>query len=183
MAALVALAVVYIVIVSNQVSSGKQQIADMRTRSCRPSSRRPSSSPTRTSPRRRRVAATAVTTIAKARFNWDRSLTELAKVSPGDVWLTSAKGTLTATTAVSGGAAGSDTGALRGFMPGPALELAGCGKREGDVPKYMDRLYSLSGVAEVGFSKIERARSGGRTERCRLVEPHAARRRLPRSRW
>jgi hypothetical protein len=97
----------------------------------------------------------AVTRVAEARFDWDRALRELSQVAPGDVWLTSAKGTLTSETAVEGG--GGDSGGLRGALAGPALELAGCGKRERDVPRYMDRLYSMSGVVEVGFSRTEHA--------------------------
>jgi len=95
--------------------------------------------------------------VAAARFDWDRALRQLSQVAPGDVWLTSATGTLTASTSVEGGGGGS----LRSALPGPALELAGCGRHERDVPKYMDRLYALTGVAEVGFSRTERPDPGG----------------------
>jgi len=96
----------------------------------------------------------AVATVANTRFNWDRALTELAQADPGGVWLTSAKGTLTPTTDVTGGE--SATGALRRVLPVPALELAGCAKRERLVPAYIDRLHALSGVTEVGFGRSER---------------------------
>ena len=40
----------------------------------------------------------AVASVAKARFKWDRTLTEIARVAPDNVWLTSMDGTLAATT-------------------------------------------------------------------------------------
>ena len=158
-AALFAIAVVYMVMISNQVASGKQRLGEIRGELVTTERQAAELKPyadfaTATTDRR-----AAVTKVASARFNWDRALTELAKVAPGDVWLTSATGTLTATTAVDGGS-GSATG-LRGALPGPAIELSGCGKREGDVPKYMDRLYGMTGAQEVGFSKTERIKKAG----------------------
>ncbi len=152
--ALLAIAVVYMVIVANQVSSGKQEIANLGgqivTAEKQAAALKPYADFAQVTIARRE----AVKTVAGARFGWDRTLNQLARVAPGDVWLTSAKGTINSTINVKGGGSGSSS--LRGALPGPALELAGCGKREGDVPKYMDRLYSMSGVTEVGFGSTKR---------------------------
>ncbi|MGI8729345.1 MAG: pilus assembly protein PilM [Solirubrobacteraceae bacterium] len=153
--ALVAAATIYGVVVSNQVSSGQERLAEIRAELVQSERQAAALQPFADFDRTTKSRRTAVTTIATARFNWDRSLTELSKVVPGDVWLTSAKGTLTPTSSVEGGSGG-DTGSLRGALPGPAFELAGCAKNERDVPKYIDRLYSLSEVEEVGFSRTER---------------------------
>lgn len=157
--ALLAAAVVYMVVVSNQVSSGKQRLGqiggELVTAEQRAAALKPYADFSGATLARR----LAVRQVSAARFDWDRALRELAQVQPGNVWLTSAKGTLTSTTSVEGG--GGDTGGLRGALPGPALELAGCAKRQNDVPKYMDRLYSMSGVAEVGFSRTEHTASSG----------------------
>jgi Tfp pilus assembly PilM family ATPase/Tfp pilus assembly protein PilN len=160
-AALVAILVVYMVMVANQVSSGKEHLAQIRgeitTTERQAADLKPYADFVKTTTDRR----TSVMKIADARFNWDRTMRQLSQVAPGDVWLTSAKGTLSPSTGVEGGGGGS--AGLRGARPGPALELAGCGKRESDVPKYMDRLYSMSGVEDVGFTKAERAAQPGTT--------------------
>lgn len=155
-AAVLAAAVVYLVVVSNQVSSGKERIATIGGQVVQAEQQAAALKPyadfaTATQERR-----TAVTTIANARFDWDRSLRELSRVAPGDVWLTSAKGTLTPATTLDGGTSGTNTGSLRAALPGPALELTGCSKLQRNVPKYMDRLYSMTGVSQVGFSRVER---------------------------
>jgi type IV pilus assembly protein PilM len=153
--AVLAAAVVYMVIVSNQISSGKERIAQIDGQLVQAEQQAAALKPYADFAKATLDRRGAVTKIASARFDWDRTLTELSRVAPGDVWLTSAKGTISTTTSVEGGGGGS--GALRGALPGPALELTGCGKREGDVPKYMDRLYALTGTTEVGFDRTERA--------------------------
>ena len=158
--ALVAIAVVYMVMLSNQVSTGKERLAQIGTELAQAEQQAAALKPYADFAQATMDRRTAVTKIAQARFDWDDTLSELARVAPGDVWLTAAKGTLTSTTAVEGGGAGS-TGPLRSAIPGPALELTGCGKRERDVPRYMDRLYSMTGVTEVGFDRTERPAAEG----------------------
>jgi Tfp pilus assembly protein PilN len=155
---LLAAAVVYMVVISNQVSSGKERLGqisgELVTAEHDAAALKPYADfATATMDRRK-----TVTKVASARFDWDRTLRQLSQVAPGDVWLTSAKGTLSPATAVDGGSGASG---LRSALPGPALELAGCGKRESDVPKYMDRLYAMSGVHNVGFEKSERVKQPG----------------------
>jgi hypothetical protein len=88
-------------------------------------------------------------------------LRQLAQVGPRGVWLTSAKGTLTPATQIDGGASDGDTAGLRGAVSAPALELAGCATRERSVPSYMDRLYDMTGVTDVGFSRSEQVGKTG----------------------
>ncbi|MDX6678398.1 MAG: type pilus assembly protein PilM [Solirubrobacteraceae bacterium] len=159
-AALLAILVVYMVIVANQVSSGKERLAQIGGQLVTTERQAAELKPYADFAKATTDRHDTVMKVANARFNWDRTMRELSQVAPGDVWLTSAKGTLTPTSAVEGGSGGSATG-LRGALPGPALELSGCGKREGDVPRYMDRLYSMSGVEDVGFTKAERAAQPG----------------------
>jgi type IV pilus assembly protein PilM len=156
--ALIAVAVVYMVIVANHVSSGKERLASLGTQVTQAEGQAAALKPYADFAKATSDRRTAVTTVAGARFDWDRALTELSKIAPGKVWLTSAKGTLSSTTTVDGSTSsgGGDTSSLRGALPGPAFELSGCGKGERDVPKYMDRLYSMTGVADVGFSRTER---------------------------
>lgn len=150
MTALVAAAVVYLVVVSNQVSSDREHLGQLSTQLAQSEQQAAALKPyadfvTATTTRRDAVAA-----VAKTRFKWDRTLTELAKVAPDGVWLTSVTGTLpVATQPVAAPAAGPTPAA-------PTIALAGCATHERGVPAYIDRLQLLSGVTEVGFSRSER---------------------------
>ena len=161
MVTLVAAAVVYLVIVSNQVSVGRERVdalagglaqAERQAAALKPYHDFSSA----TIARRETVAS-----VAGTRFNWDRTLRQLAKAGPDGVWLTTAKGTLTPTTQVDGGATDGDTSSLRAVVSAPAVELAGCATRQRSVPAYMDRLYGLTGVTDVGFSRSERLGKSG----------------------
>jgi type IV pilus assembly protein PilM len=161
MVALVAAVVVYLVIVSNQVSAGRERVGALAGALTQAERHAAALKPyhdfaSTTIARRETVAS-----VAGTRFNWDRTLRQLAKVSPRGVWLTSAKGTLTPTTQIDGGASDGDTGGLRAVVSAPALELAGCATRQRSVPAYMDRLYHLTGVTDVGFSRSERVGKTG----------------------
>jgi type IV pilus assembly protein PilM len=159
-AAVVAAAIVYMVVITNQVSSGKERLAQINTELVTSEQQAAALKPYADFAQQTMARRTTVQQVASGRFTWDKSLRELSRIAPGDVWLTSAKGTLSSTTSVEGGS-GSGGGGLRGARTGPAFELAGCGKRESDVPKYMDRLYSMSGVEEVGFEKTQRSSQPG----------------------
>jgi type IV pilus assembly protein PilM len=155
MVTLLAAVVVYFVIVSNQVSSGRERVDALAGALTRAERQAAALKPyhdfaSATIARRETVA-----TVAGTRFNWDRTLRQLAKAGPNGVWLTSAKGTLTSTTQVDGGDTDGDTSGLRSMLSAPALELAGCSTRQRSVPAYMDRLYGLTGVTDVGFSSSE----------------------------
>jgi Tfp pilus assembly protein PilN len=179
MLAVLAAAIVYLVAISNQVTSGREDLGRLSGEVVAAERDAAALKPyadfvTATLARRE-----AVSTVARTRFNWDRALTELAQVDPNGVWLTSAKGTLTPTTSVSGGADSANTGSLRRVLAVPALELSGCARREGLVPAYIDKLHAITGVTEVGFSRSERLEkagsAGGGGGDCRNGDVRAAR--------
>jgi type IV pilus assembly protein PilM len=147
MAAVLAAAVVYMVVVSNQVSSGREDLGTIATQLVQSEQQAATLKPysdfaAATTARRDAVAA-----VAKSRFKWDRTLTELAKVAPSGVWLTSVAGTTPAAAAAAGAAAPAAT---------PTIALSGCATQESGVPAYIDKLQLLSGVTDVGFSRSER---------------------------
>jgi Tfp pilus assembly protein PilN len=152
-ASLLAALVVYLVILSNQISSGQERLVQIGSEVTASEREAAALKPYADFAKATTDRRATVKRVAVGRFAWDRTMRELSQVVPGDVWLTSVKGTLSTTSTVEGVGGGSG---LRGALPGPALELEGCGKREGDVPKYMDRLYAISGVENVGFTKSER---------------------------
>jgi Tfp pilus assembly protein PilN len=160
MLALLAVAIVYLVFISNDVSSSREELA--RTTTSRMSTEQQATALQSydTFAKAALTRRDAVISVASTRFKWDRALTELAEVAPSGVWLTSVKATLAPTTALEGGGTDAPTGSLRGALPVPALELAGCAAREGMVPDYIDRLHTMTGVTEVAFSRSERLPKG-----------------------
>lgn len=160
MLAALAAAIVYLVVISNQVTTERAQLAKITAEAAVAERDAAALKPYDDFAKATLARREAVATVANTRFNWDRALTELAQVAPSGVWLTAAKGTLTPDTDVAG-AAGEGTGALRSVLPVPALELVGCARREGIVPSYIDRLHGITGVTDVGFSRSERLEKGG----------------------
>lgn len=87
-----------------------------------------------------------VTSLANSRFDWQRVMRELAVVLPADVWLTNLTGTASPSVSIDG-AAGI---ALRGSIPGPALELNGCATGQDAVAAFVQALKQIDGVTRVG---------------------------------
>ena len=88
-----------------------------------------------------------VTSLADSRFDWERVMRELALILPEDVWLTNLTGT--ASTGVS--VEGATSVSLRGSIPGPALELAGCARNQDAVAGFIQALEEIDGVTRVGM--------------------------------
>jgi type IV pilus assembly protein PilM len=154
MVAVVLAAIVYLVVISNQVSSDREQIGQMSTQIAGAEQKAAALKPYDDFAKAAAKRHDAVASVAKTRFKWDRTLTEIAQVAPKGVWLTSMKGTLTPSTQVDGG--GGDTSSLRSVLASPAVELVGCAARERNVPAYIDRLHLMTGVVDVGFSRTEK---------------------------
>ena len=160
MLALLMAAVVYLVVISNQVSSGREDLRDLNASLVESEKRAAALKPYDDFAKATAKRHGAIATVAKTRFKWDRTMTELARVAPDGVWLTSAKATLTPATQVDGGA-GSSTSGLRAVLSNPAVELAGCATSERSVPAYIDRLHRMTGVTDVGFSRTEKLSTKG----------------------
>jgi type IV pilus assembly protein PilM len=161
--AVLAAAIVYLVVISNHVSSGREQLATVAGQLVSAERQTAALKPYDDFAKAALVRREAVVALAKGRFNWDRAFRQLADVAPAGVWLISAKATLTSTTAVDDGVSGGQTGTLRDALPGPALELAGCAERERLVPVYMNRLHAMTAASQVGFSRSERIAATGTT--------------------
>ncbi|HUR86603.1 MAG TPA: pilus assembly protein PilM [Solirubrobacteraceae bacterium] len=179
MVALVAAAIVYLVIVSNQVSSGREEAGTLSSQVVAGERRAADLKPYADFAAATTRRHDAIAGVAKGRFTWDRTLTELARVAPDGVWLTSVKATLSPTTQVEGASGSNGTFGLRGALTTPALELVGCAARERIVPAYIDRLHLMTGVTDVGFARAERLAKKGSDAAggadCRGADPNASR--------
>jgi Tfp pilus assembly protein PilN len=100
-----------------------------------------------------------ITDLANSRFDWERVIRELSLILPSDVWLTNLTGTASPSVSVNN-AAGV---ALRGSIPGPALELLGCAGGQDAVAGFISDLKDIDGVTRVGVqsSQLGTAEGGG----------------------
>ena len=160
MLAVVVAATVYLVVISNQVSSDRERLGQISTELVDAERKAAALKPYDDFAKAAAKRHDAVAAVAKTRFKWDRTLTEIARVAPDGVWLTSMKGTLTPSTQVEGGG-GASTAGLRAVLASPAVELAGCASQERRVPAYIDSLHLMTGVTDVGFSRAEKLAEKG----------------------
>jgi Tfp pilus assembly protein PilN len=94
--------------------------------------------------------------IASSRFDWQRVLSDLARVVPANTTLSS----LSATVNPSAGSGGtSSSGGLRGDLQVPAFELQGCTASQDDVARLISRLRLISGVTRVTLASAVKSGS------------------------
>ena len=86
--------------------------------------------------------------LAQARFDWERTLRELAHVLPDTAWVT----TLNAT-GVSGSAEAAQAASAGGGGAGPTLQMSGCARGYIDVATVLVRLRKLSGAADATLAQ------------------------------
>jgi hypothetical protein len=97
-----------------------------------------------------------VTSLAQSRFDWSRTLRELALLIPNDVWLTGLQGSVAPGVNAGSGATGSP---LREQVLGPALEMSGCASGHGAVAGFLDVLREMDGVTRVAVTNSDRGGS------------------------
>jgi Tfp pilus assembly protein PilN len=96
-----------------------------------------------------------VTKLAETRYDWAGPLHEVARTLPAGSWITSLRATLSPTTALDG------TGdSLRGELPVPAVELAGCATTQSGVARAITSLRRISGVQRVSLTNSQKAAGG-----------------------
>lgn len=93
-----------------------------------------------------------VDSLARSRFDWERVMRELAIVMPRHIWLTNLTGTVAPDVQVES-AAGVQ---LRSSVPGPAIELVGCGRSHRDVARLIAALEDIDGVTRVTANRSEK---------------------------
>lgn len=97
-----------------------------------------------------------ISSLADSRFDWERVMRELALILPEDAWLVSLNAT--ASPEAGGESGGGDEGggsALRGSVPGPALEISGCAAGQESVAGFVTALKDIDGVTRVGVESSE----------------------------
>ncbi len=140
------LGVTVLVLTGNQISDRKAEITQLESEKAAVEARAQALDAYTQfhSVREQRLASVA--SLADSRFDWERVMRELALVLPADVWLTNLTGSASPAVAPEG-AAGV---ALRTSIPGPALELIGCGRSHKAVAGFVKALEDIDGVTRVG---------------------------------
>jgi Tfp pilus assembly protein PilN len=95
-----------------------------------------------------------VASLATSRFDWERTLHELALVLPDDVWLTST--TASAASDPSSSASASSSSAAVDGVTGPSLDINGCASGHEAVAKFLAALEDVDGVTRVTVLSSDR---------------------------
>ncbi|HVO55424.1 MAG TPA: hypothetical protein VMT37_13515 [Solirubrobacterales bacterium] len=139
------LGVVLLVNAGNEVSERKSELTQIESEAAKTREKAASLAAYITVDGIHKLRAATVTDLANSRFDWERVIRELSLIIPGDVWLTNLTGTVAPDVAVNGAA----SIALRDGVPGPALEILGCGKSQDAVAGFISDLKQIDGVTRV----------------------------------
>ncbi|HUC08351.1 MAG TPA: PilN domain-containing protein [Solirubrobacterales bacterium] len=154
------LGVTMLVITGNQISESKAEITQLEGEKAAIDAKVATLSAYTSfhSVREQRMATVA--SLADSRFDWERVMRELSLVLPTDVWLSTLTGSANPSV-VPDGAAGI---ALRASIPGPALEIVGCGRSQDAVAGFVQALKDIDGVTRVGVQSSELGEQTGEDE-------------------
>jgi Tfp pilus assembly protein PilN len=155
--------VVAYVLTNNTLLERRAEVASLQTQAQAAQAQAQATRPYREFAALAEARVATVRQLGRARFDWHRAFDEIARVMPDNVWLTSLFGTVAPGVSVEGAGSGT-TGALRGALPNPAIELTGCTTGHEQVARLISRLRLMTGVDRVALSdsaKGEAGASGG----------------------
>jgi Tfp pilus assembly protein PilN len=147
----VLLGVAGIVLVNNQISESKAEVAKLEGEDSIAAARAQKLSAYTNFRDMAEQRVATVQSLADSRFDWERVMRELSLVLPGNVWLSG----LTASASPDAGVEGGGGGTLRAQVPGPALELNGCATGQNAVAGFVTALKDIDGVTRVGVESSE----------------------------
>jgi Tfp pilus assembly protein PilN len=102
--------------------------------------------------------------IVGARFDWERSLRQLSRVIPSNVWILNLSATLSPKVEVESAGSGGDIANMREKTDAPAFTITGCTYSHHAVARMMVRMQNLDDVTQVRLAKSARrddAETGG----------------------
>jgi Tfp pilus assembly protein PilN len=151
------------VLTSNSISDNKAQLAKVNQEANVATAQAAALRPFRDFAQMRVDRVRTVQSLARSRFDWQRAFTDLARVIPSDVWLTTMVATVKPGVNFGGSGGGApdsgDTGQLRGDLPVPAIELVGCTLNQAEVAQVLTRLRLISGVQRVSLASSSKSDS------------------------
>jgi Tfp pilus assembly protein PilN len=102
-----------------------------------------------------------ISALASSRFDWERSLRQLSRAIPSNVWVVKLAATVSPAVEVEGGGGGGDTSSLREETEAPAFALTGCTFSHHAVARMMVRMRNLDEVTRVRLAKSARQDTAG----------------------
>jgi Tfp pilus assembly protein PilN len=159
--AVILLALTTWVLTQNSITSNKAELTRVTNAANAAQAEAAALKPYRDFAALRAARVLTVQSLARSRFDWERAFTDLARVIPSDVWLT----TLTATVkpgvnfggSGGGSGGGGETGQLRGDLQVPAIEVVGCTTDQAEVARVLTRLRLIQGVQRVSLASSEKS--------------------------
>lgn len=184
--ALVLVAVAAYVVTSNQISSRQDDLAAAKQKAAVATAQVTALAPYVKFASLEQSRLKTVHDLAASRFDWERALGGLARVTTSDVWLTKMLGTVAPGLEVGDAGGSGDDSDLRDAEAVPAAELTGCATDNDAVVGYLSRLRALTGVTRVTLSDAQKPEeqngtpapsssssgNGGNEESCG-PDPHA----------
>lgn len=155
--ALALVALVTYVMESNKITTAKSDIAlaQQKTAEARARSQQLGPFANFAAIKQQRVAS--VKQLADGRFDWERTVRELAHVLPDGVWLQDFEASVSGQ-AAGGASTGGDTA-----WSGPSIKLHGCAQDQPQVATLMVRLKEMQGVHDVKLTDSTRGEDPDKT--------------------
>jgi Tfp pilus assembly protein PilN len=142
----VAIAIVtYITSLGNKIDEHKSDIASLQGQVEQSQARASALQPYVELANVRAARTATIDSLAKSRFDWERVLRELAKITTPAISLSNLTGTVAPDVDVEGAADVS----LRDQVPGPALEITGCATSQRTLADFVAALHDIDGVTRV----------------------------------
>ena len=146
-------AVTYLVLTQNKISEREAEVASLEARKAETAARYEALRPYSDFASISQSRDATVNSLAKSRFDWERVLNELARVIPPTCGSSASPARPPPTPSGEGASVAS-----RASIPGPALELIGCGASTDAVARFLAALKDIDGVTRVGIDRSERPR-------------------------
>ena len=152
------LAAVGYVMQSNKITKGQSEIAIAQQKTAEARARTQQLGPFGNFAAIKEQRVSSVRQLAESRFDWERSVRELAHILPAGVWLRDFDASVAP-------GAGGGTGASSGdnSWAGPSIRLHGCAQKQPQVAVLLVRLREMNGVHDVRLAdsiRGEDAKSG-----------------------
>jgi Tfp pilus assembly protein PilN len=138
---------------SNKITQGKSDIAVAQQKTAEARARTQQLGPFGNFAQVKEQRVASVRQLAESRFDWERSVRELAHVLPDGVWLRDFDANVGPGAA---GAAPTSAGTGESEWAGPSIKLHGCAQKQPQVAVMLVRLREMQGVHDVTLADSTR---------------------------
>jgi len=154
--ALLLVAAVTYVMESNKITQAKTDITTAEQKTAAAKARAEQLGPFANFAQIKEQRVASVRGLAESRFDWERTVRELAHILPEGVWLRDFDASLTGDDAASASAPAPGPGASATATPSPAIKLHGCAYKQPQVAILLVRLREMQGVKDVKLTDSTR---------------------------